>query len=346
MNDFNKHVKSDTIKWIVVFTLLIVLMAGMVASILLALPEDEPVEEEQQESAPDLAMEFNNTEHVKLALAQFDTPSGTPTNTTPSGTLQKTLTATITPATASNKLVDWDIEWADGYTLETVTAYVTVTPTSDGALTANVACLGDFGEQIIIKVTSRQNPDASATCTVDYAPRVVDIKFTADDLTFYAEEDSVTLSYTDSRSLGWSAVWSDGTLTPSTTAVSFSYQLNDTLLSRLNSSGISFSNDKLDTSSAFPSGTDMYLWGGSALFSDLVTGRVETDYSLLQVPLNQVNQAIELARSLITEVMYTINYSITSETATYAGSIAVYFTSASLTVSVDGISMGTSNLIF
>ena len=41
MNDFNKHVKSDTIKWIVVFTLLIVLMAGLVAAILLALTAGE-----------------------------------------------------------------------------------------------------------------------------------------------------------------------------------------------------------------------------------------------------------------------------------------------------------------
>ena len=32
MNDFNKHVKSDTIKWIVVFTLLIVLMSSRCSS--------------------------------------------------------------------------------------------------------------------------------------------------------------------------------------------------------------------------------------------------------------------------------------------------------------------------
>ena len=46
MNELNKHVRSDTVKWIIVFILLIVLMAGMVASILLALPKEEPVEEE------------------------------------------------------------------------------------------------------------------------------------------------------------------------------------------------------------------------------------------------------------------------------------------------------------
>lgn len=59
--------------------------------------------------------------------------------------------------------------WATG---KTVTDYVTVTPTSDGALTANVECLQDFGEQIIVTVTSRDNAEATASCTVDYAKRI------------------------------------------------------------------------------------------------------------------------------------------------------------------------------
>jgi hypothetical protein len=87
-----------------------------------------------------------------------------------------TLTATVLPADATDKTVDWTVafadpasEWATG---KTVTDYVTVTPTSDGALTATVTCLEDFGEQIIVTVTSRNNPEAKATCTVDYRKRV------------------------------------------------------------------------------------------------------------------------------------------------------------------------------
>ena len=83
-----------------------------------------------------------------------------------------TLTATITPDNADNKAVDWTIafvnpesEWATG---KTVTDYVTVTPTSDGALTATVECLQAFGEQIKVVVISRDNTKVSAECTVDY----------------------------------------------------------------------------------------------------------------------------------------------------------------------------------
>ena len=87
------------------------------------------------------------------------------------------LTATVMPENATNKAVDWavrfkdpDSEWAKD---KTVTDYVTVTPTEDGALTANVENLKAFGEQIEVVVTSRDNPDASAVCTVDYAARIL-----------------------------------------------------------------------------------------------------------------------------------------------------------------------------
>lgn len=85
------------------------------------------------------------------------------------------VTATITPSNAANKTVDWSIEFAndssDWATGKTVTDYVTVTPTSDGALTANVVCLQAFAEQIIITAASRGNPDIKGTCTVDYAQK-------------------------------------------------------------------------------------------------------------------------------------------------------------------------------
>lgn len=101
-----------------------------------------------------------------------------------------TLTATIEPANASNKAVDWSVEfvdagdeWASG---KSVTDYVTVTPTSDGALTATVANLGEFGAQIKVTVTSRDNSAAYASCTVDYAKKIKSIEFS--EYSFIGEE--------------------------------------------------------------------------------------------------------------------------------------------------------------
>ena len=91
------------------------------------------------------------------------------------------LTATITPADAANKKVDWTIAfknasstWATG---KTVTDYVTVMPTSEGSLTARVECKAAFGTQIVVTVTSRENRSASATCTADYQQRLLGYGF-------------------------------------------------------------------------------------------------------------------------------------------------------------------------
>ncbi len=85
------------------------------------------------------------------------------------------LRATVTPDSATNKAVDWSVSfvdpssgWANG---KDVSDYVTVTPVSDGALTANVECLQAFASQIKVTVSSRENPQIKAECTVDYAMR-------------------------------------------------------------------------------------------------------------------------------------------------------------------------------
>ena len=86
------------------------------------------------------------------------------------------LSATVEPSDATDQTVDWSISfvdsssgWASG---KTVTDYVAVAPTEDGALTAVVACMQAFGEQMIITCASRSNPEVCATCTVDYAQKV------------------------------------------------------------------------------------------------------------------------------------------------------------------------------
>ena len=88
------------------------------------------------------------------------------------------LTATITPDNADDKTVDWTVlfvnpssDWASG---KTVTDYVTVTPTADGALSARVECLKAFGEQIKVIVTSRADTNITAECTLDYARKILD----------------------------------------------------------------------------------------------------------------------------------------------------------------------------
>lgn len=87
------------------------------------------------------------------------------------------LIATITPNNAANKKVDWsaafknpESEWASGKTLS---EYIGVTPAADGSLMASVTCYQAFGEQVILTVTSRENAEATASCTIDYKQQLV-----------------------------------------------------------------------------------------------------------------------------------------------------------------------------
>ena len=92
-----------------------------------------------------------------------------------------TLQATVLPDNAANKTVDWSVTfknpsaaWAKN---KVATDYISVTPSGDGSTRATVTCLENFGEQILITVTSRDNAEAKATCTVDYARKLLGYKF-------------------------------------------------------------------------------------------------------------------------------------------------------------------------
>ena len=90
-------------------------------------------------------------------------------------TVDVKIKASVSPWDAANQAVDYSIAWgvAPTHGKETVTDYVTVTPTVDGAKTATVTCLKAFGEQIKITVTARENPNATASCLLDYKQQLL-----------------------------------------------------------------------------------------------------------------------------------------------------------------------------
>lgn len=123
---------------------------------------------EQKPSGDDVVIEQIEASGILLSAAIASADE--------SGVTQR-FTATITPSDATNQKVNWSVafknagsEWANG---KNISDYVTVTPTSDGSLYADVTCKAAFGEQIILTVTSRDNAEAKATATVDYRKKVI-----------------------------------------------------------------------------------------------------------------------------------------------------------------------------
>jgi hypothetical protein len=131
-----------------------------------------------------------------------------------------TITATVTPVTAANKKVDWSLAWVNPAsawaTGKIVTNYVTVTPASDGALTATLTKVTDFGEQIRVTCKSREDAAVSATATVDLRK-----KLTAQTLVLDAPSGT---DFTLSAAQG-----APTTVSPPTTATAYAVNVGQTV---------------------------------------------------------------------------------------------------------------------
>ena len=91
-------------------------------------------------------------------------------------TVSKKIQAIIEPSTAKNASVDWSVEWGEKQN-GAVTDYLTVTPDSDGSLSATVTCKQPFTGEIVVVCVTRQGKYV-ATCTVTYAGQPTEITLT------------------------------------------------------------------------------------------------------------------------------------------------------------------------
>lgn len=189
-----KTTKSKKILWTIVSFLLVALLA---CSVLLIEHINKPAQVPEA-SAPAVDENGNELESGKV----HDMPKGLAFRSATSlanGEYDAvTVKATVKPENATYKEVDWAIAWdqekitaqedvwnswwnVEGSSSE-LSAYLTITPTTDGSTTATVKCLKPFGVPAIITVTSRNNPNAKATCRVDFVKRIVSAEFAFSDV--------------------------------------------------------------------------------------------------------------------------------------------------------------------
>lgn len=208
-----------------------------------------------------------------------------------------TLTATVEPSNATYQAVDWSVSfvnqsstWASG---KTASDYVTVTPTSDGALTATVECLSAFGEQINVTVTSRDNADASATCVCDYLKPVEDINITLKQAGNVVEKVSFTENGIDTI-FSATPVYGVGTKTMDTVELSLSWTPSKFVQYAKNeySYGLSGRKDNFDSGWSLDSGSATLSFNASKenlirfLLADEVEDEIVARPALYQDYLN------------------------------------------------------------
>ena len=113
---------------------------------------------------------FDETEIYEMPKSMAFTAKSLATANEKGQAVNVKIKATVIPDDASNKAVDFSVEW--GYATvhkdETVTDFVTVTQEYDGSVNATVSCKKAFDtDKIIVKVTTREG-GFTAKCTVTF----------------------------------------------------------------------------------------------------------------------------------------------------------------------------------
>ena len=249
-----------------------------------------------------------------------------------------TLTATVLPEKASNKAVDWAVSfvnpssaWATG---KTVTDYVTVTPTADGALTANVECLQAFDEQIKVTVTSRNNADATATCLVDYAERVSGYTLTLSNggVTISSSDPEYTVTGKSSVSISKGEYTKTvGTIEENFTGT-YVIRGNASFAANMSSIGVN-ATVKQVSGSVVPVGEDIF----TLLYQLSPQGGT---------PFPSMNQLMDYANSHTDIPFAEVYVHLEGEHSDYTCTFSLYGSSGIFTYEVESVSLNQSQIIF
>lgn len=184
MNDFQRHKKSDKIKWVitgVAFILVFALIVGLCLQ-LFGNGKQKPSEwfapaTEYSEENGGAEITESESHGISLSAEVIMPVDYEAYGIMPIADTAYTITATVTPAEATFQEVDFSLSfknpsstWAIG---KNVSDYATFVADSDGAKTGKLTVKQAFGEQLELKCTTRDpNSTASATCTIDYAKEI------------------------------------------------------------------------------------------------------------------------------------------------------------------------------
>ena len=267
------------------------------------------------------------------------------------------LTATITPVDATNKEVDWAVAWvnpSDAWASgKSVTQYVTVTPTSDGALTANVECLQAFGAQIKVTVTSRENSAATADCTVDYVKRIESGSIAFSEGSGSVSVSKVGSTYVETDSSREKSIWASSVFTPilgvGTVSDSFSYVYSVTYtqewIDALNEQGLDpqkTAGNKIIVES--DSASDAICFGkgfGASALGDTNRRRVTGGTSS-----SVIDKFLSAIKAMNGQTAFTVEVVATGTYSTFTGTCACSASAEAFFISTGGVELNESALFF
>lgn len=197
-NELQRHKRSDKVKWVltsIAFVLAFVMIAGLCLQLFgtgKVKPSEwfkksdgnqteEPAGSEEQTTGGLVMPEETKGNGIALMSAAIAEEDYEENGISAQAETAYTVTATVQPENATDKRVTWSVAWKNPSSTwasgKTVTSYVTVTPTSTGALTANLSCLQAFGEVVVLKVASTADSTVAATREINYMKRANSFDF-------------------------------------------------------------------------------------------------------------------------------------------------------------------------
>lgn len=247
MSNFNKHVKSDKIKWIATGIALLFISLIIVGVCLQVFgkgkvkpsewfKKDETKTEQTDKPETDASAGLIVTPSESKSGMKLNIQKAAANTSAQSEANTYTVTATVLPSYADDKSVDWSLTYApvtfqdpetkterevvltdneekfyfvgedpsDSVNLmydsvimaklkwikanSDPSAFVTVTPMSDGAATATVKCLDGFRQQMLLTVTLRSNASLKAVCTLDHYAYVFGAIFSINNTIYEASD--------------------------------------------------------------------------------------------------------------------------------------------------------------
>lgn len=196
-------INKEKFKWIAVFTALILLFAGVISSLAIAIG-NKPVEVKTE--GQDVSAETEDNPMVLLTMGKATifraAPEVNKVDTPEQVYVSQTVTATITPSTVVDKYVTWSVAWANDAPLKSsnISDYIKITDESQGNLTATVNCYKAFkGSKAVLTCTTRQgNKTATIDVVYEGVPSSMKINSPSGVTKYNLGKDSVDLLYVGS----------------------------------------------------------------------------------------------------------------------------------------------------
>ena len=357
MNNYelHNHKQSDFIKWIISFTLIFVLIIGMVASLALGLEnrknenkETPGIEQEETVSASQIMTRPMFARGIKL-LAAANPTAASGNNVTLNATVNADITTYNDNVLWEYAFQDPTSAWANGKTLSDYMSFTV----SEDTHSATFTCKEAFGEPIIVTAISEENPECTATCQLDYVKRITAVSDSYPNASSASFSRYIRIGMTNTVTAN--VTYGVGTVTPYIDILSIAIPFSSELVSviRANiSSGMTAKSSSTETVTCTPLQGSSVTGSFNFALSAFYGGGGDTNNLNNAIYNNAYNAETDQGSSYCA-VKPTIKIAVTYGGVTYQtyswtaqGSVRLEKGALSLKTTVTSVSIDNSNVVF